>query len=88
MEDTSPRNEFMLSNTKGKSVTMLFGAETNSKLPFFTVRNAVRHFISPNTCFGSSIVFSVTANSINKLLPVIVKKKGAKLPPDAAHKET
>lgn len=49
MKDTSPRNEIMLSNTKGESVTMLFSAEISSKfVHFFTVGNVVGHYLSPH----------------------------------------
>lgn len=49
MKNTSLKNEFMLSNTKGESVTMLFSAEKSPKLVrFFTVGNVVRHYLSPH----------------------------------------
>lgn len=70
MKDTSLRNEFILSNTKGESVTMLFSAEISPKLVrFFLQLEMLFDIISHHTCFDSSTVFRVTANSINKLLP-------------------
>lgn len=50
------------------------------EMSFFAVGCDVGHFIAHLSCFYLSTLFRVTANSINKLVPV------SKLQADAAHR--